>query len=98
MIIKTLELKPAIYSKAQTVTKVAEKLGKDPKQVCNTPPVWKGLVMEFILQKGPDYGQPVGTLDDYYRSFKIDLFIIHDRKGSKITVARSENGDFKVVV
>ena len=92
----TLVLKPVIYSKAQTVEKIAKKLQQDPKQVCNSEAAFKGLVMEFIMAEGPDYGQPVGTLDEYYTHTKATVFYIHDRKGGKIVITRTNDGNFAV--
>jgi len=91
---KTLVLKPVIYSKAKNVGAITKKLLKDPKQVCNTPAAFKGLVMEFILATGPDYGQPVGSLDEYYTQYKANRFILVDRQQELIYVKRTSEGNF----
>jgi hypothetical protein len=89
-------LKPAVYSKAQTVEKIVRKITKYPKQICNTPEAFKGFVIEFIFNDGPDFGQPVGSLPEYYSYTHDTTFIIHTRFGGTVRVVRNDAGDWTI--
>lgn len=91
-------LKPAIYSKAQSAALIAKKITKYPEQVCNTPEAFKGLVIEFIEFRGPDYGQPVGSLPEFHDFTKFTTFIIRTRHGGEVKVVRSDDGKFTATV
>lgn len=91
-------LKPAVYSKAQTVARIVKKITKYPEQVCNTPEAFKGLVIEFIEFRGPDFGQPVGSLPEYFNVTKFKTYIIRTRHGGEVKVVRSDDGKFTATV
>jgi len=87
-----LDLKPAIFSKAKDVSIFRRKLAKAPKQVPNSDEAFKGHVMEFILNDGPDFGQPVGTLFEFVQEFPdVNIFVIHFRNGVVINIAKSND-------
>jgi hypothetical protein len=74
-----ITLIPTIYSKAKTVDKIIKKLNQDPMQVCNTPAAFKGYVMEFVTPDAPT--GPVGTLDEYFKTYNQTMFEICDVEG-----------------
>lgn len=57
-------LKPARYSKHQTVKAVSNALKAYPAQKCNTPEAFKGLVIEFTVADSLD--TRVGSLDEIH--------------------------------
>ena len=87
---KYVELKPAIFSKSQTVVQISQKLLEYPEQRNNTPQALKGLTIEFIDFDGPDYGQPVGTLLAAV-SNDISLFMIKARDGGQVLVEKVDD-------
>ena len=90
--ITILDLKPAIFSKATNVAIFRTKLAKAPKQVPNSKEAFEGHVMEFILNDGPDFGQPVGTLFEFVQELPdVDIFVIHFRNGDSTIVVKNGN-------
>ena len=89
-----IEIRPTSYSKAQSAASIIEKLKKYPKQICNTPEAFKGLVMEFILNDGPDNG-PVASLSELYEIDKCSRFLVYTGEGL-LVVNRLDNGNFVV--
>lgn len=89
-------LKPAVYSKAQRTAQIVSKILAYPEQICNTPQAFKGLVIEFIENDGPDYGQPVGSLPEFYDVTHSDSFMIKTRSGGAVRVIRQPDGKFVV--
>jgi deoxyxylulose-5-phosphate synthase len=92
-----ITLKPTIYSECQTVDQVLYKLEHYPKQCTNTPEVFDGFGIEFILFDGPDYGQMVGMLSEFYDTECVHEFFIKTRDGGIIKVERLKNGDFVAI-
>jgi len=88
---KTLYL--TSYSKARSIATITSKLSKYPKQVCNTPEAFKGLVMEFVpVFRAPG---PVGSLNEYWQHDKETTFNIMADDG-QVRVVRTDDGDFVV--
>jgi hypothetical protein len=87
-----MNLKPAVYSKAQFLADIIQKLLIYPRQVCNSPEAFKGLVIEFVMKDGPEYGQPVGSLPEFFEHTHNETFVIHTRFGGSVRVTKdSEN-------
>lgn len=91
MEIKTLHLKPTVYSKAQKYDKFKAGLEAASKQEANTTEAFKGNVFEFVV-KGTS--RPVGTLDEYRRLENADIIIIHFQDA--VAIVEYRNGEFTV--
>jgi hypothetical protein len=85
-----LTLYPTSYSNTPTIDGIKRKLALDPKQQCNTPAAYKGLVMEFCT----DPGSPVGTLDEFYQHDHEITFTIVDVDRARLHIVRRLDGDF----
>jgi len=86
------ELKPAIYSKAQTVEKILAKLKNYPEQKPGAAQAFKGNVIEFVDFDGPECGQPVGTLSEIADVYKdVKFFIIRTRDNKKVLIEKIDN-------
>ena len=82
-------LYPTCYSKAKTMADVRRFLKEAPKQECNSPEAFKGLVLEFQLNgRGP-----VGTLFEYHKHLPDSEFAIKV-SGNMIYLARDNGGNW----
>lgn len=84
---KSIELKPASYSKAQTVDQIKDHIQAWPLQDTNNPQAYAHSV-EFVdldNQSGP-----VGTLSEYFDQCGFNLFSISAKDGY-LVVTRKEN-------
>ena len=88
---KIINLKPAIFSKSQTVADISQKIIEYPEQRNNTPKALDGLTIEFVDYDGPDYGQPVGTLSEIAEVSKANSFVINTRDGDSMVVEKIDN-------
>ena len=98
MNIPCIELKPAIYSTAQTVDAIIKKLEAYPEQLTNTKEALSGKSIEFVSFDGPEYGQPVGTLSEWVAAHGINLFLVRTRDGNDILIEAIHNNPTKFIV
>jgi hypothetical protein len=71
---KEMHLKPASFSRAQTVDQIRENMIAWPMQDTNNPMAYKHSI-EFVEVENPNGS--VGTLFEYYIHDNADNFVIH---------------------
>jgi len=98
MNIPYIHLKPACYSKVQTIDDIINVIDAYPEQLCDVEKGEKGLIIEFISFDGPDYGQPVGTLSELVKEYNVSLFKVSTRDGDDIIIEGDKSIPQKFII